>query len=133
MITCPKAQGCPRSPSGPPVQMVSRQVVAYVVPAGDGGRAGAGPEFRVNPVDVILDGLLGEDQLAGDLAVGVAFRDESHDLRLARGKAERADHSGDAAGPHLSSGPLLPARCDSTHGTNMTLMSARGANSLNKL
>src|ERR1039458_3131565 len=116
-----------------PVQMVSRQVVAYVVPAGDGGRAGAGPEFRVNPVDVILDGLLGEDQLAGDLAVGGAFRDEGRDLRLARGKAERADHSGDAAGPHLSSGPLLPARCDSTHGTNMTLMSARGANSLNKL
>src|ERR1039457_5881880 len=111
------------------VQAVSRQVVAYIIPAGDGGRAGAGPELRVNPVDVILDGLLGEDQLAGDLAGGGPFRGEGHDLRLARRKAERADHSGDTAGPHLSSGPLLPARFDSTHGTNMTLMSARGANS----
>src|ERR1039458_8601859 len=89
MITCPKAQGCAWGALRPPVQMVSRQVVAYVVPAGDGGRARAGPEFRVNPVDVILDGLLGEDQLAGDLAVGVPFRDESHDLRLARGKPEQ--------------------------------------------
>src|ERR1700730_9303631 len=129
----PERAGLSQESLRSPGQMVSRQVVAYVIPAGDGGRAGAGTELRVNPVDVILDGLLGEDQLAGDLAVGVAFRDESHDLRLACGKAERADHSGDAAGPHLSSGPLLPARCDSTHGTNMTLMSARGANSLNTL
>src|ERR1035438_9739552 len=132
MSTCPRGRAVPGT-LRPSVRAVSWQVVAYVIPAGDGGRAGAGTELCVNPVEGILDGLLGEDQLAGDLAVGVPFRDESHDLRLARRKAERADHSGDAAGPHLSSGPLLPARFDSTHGTNMTLMSARGANGLNKL
>src|SRR6202035_4341761 len=112
--------------------MRSQRIVPYMVPPGDGRGPGGRTELGVDPVDMILDGLLGEDQLAGDLAVGVPVRDERHDLGLAGGKAERADHSRDAAGSHLSSGPLLPARCDATHGTNTTLMSARGINSLNE-
>src|ERR1700680_3060793 len=112
--------------------MRSQRIVLYIVPPGDGRRTGCRTELGVDPFDMVFDGLLDEEQLAGDLAVGVPVRDERHDLGLAGGKAERADHSGDAAGPHLSSGPLLPASCDATHGTNTTLMSARGINSLNE-
>src|SRR6266568_6106077 len=60
-----------------------------LTPVGDGGGSGAHAELRVDPADVILHGLLGQEQASGDLPVGLPVRDEGHDLRLARGQSVR--------------------------------------------
>src|SRR5580698_8752872 len=69
-------------------------------PAGDGGRARAHPELGVDPVYMVLDGLLGQDQPFRDLAIRVAGRDERHDLRLARGQPGAIGGLGVAADVH---------------------------------
>src|SRR6266851_4727065 len=140
MITCgravrPGGAGRPPIHGGRVVAVVragtgSGGVLADVTPAGDRRRARTGAEFGIDPVHMVLNGLLGEHQLRRDLAVGVPLRDKRHDLSLTDGKAERASHRVHAAGPHLTSGPRLPAKYAATHGTNTTLMSARGVISL---
>src|SRR5258705_9692394 len=102
-----------------------------VAPAGDGRGAGLGPQLGVDAVHVILDSLLGEHQMGRDLAVGVTLGDERHDLGFAQGQAERAGQAGDAAGPHRTSGPRLPAVRDVTHGTKAATRSARVRNGTN--
>src|SRR5579859_5622757 len=58
-------------------------------PVGDGGGPRAHAELGVDAPDVVLHGLLGQEQVSGDLPVGLAVRDERHDLRLARGQPVR--------------------------------------------
>src|SRR5450631_3982359 len=99
-----------------------------VAPAGDGGRAGLRAELGVDAVHVIFHGLLGEHQMGRDLTIGVTLGDERHDLGFAQRQAERAGHAGDAAGPHLTSGPRLPAVQDATHGMEAATCSARALN-----
>jgi hypothetical protein len=72
---------------------------ARIVPAGDGRRSGLRAQLGIDLVHVILDGLLGQHELGGDLAVGVTLRDQRHDLGLAQRQAERSRHAGDIAGP----------------------------------
>ena len=52
---------------------------------GSSGTAAADAELGVDPPDVVLHGLLGQEQASGDLPVGLTVRDERHDLHLARG------------------------------------------------
>src|SRR3954468_25062312 len=58
-------------------------------PVGEGGGPRADAELGVDAPDVILHGLLGQEQVSGDLPVGLAVRDERHDFRLARGQPVR--------------------------------------------
>src|SRR6266849_3383478 len=60
-----------------------------LAPVGDGGGPRADAELGVDPPDVILHGLLGQEQASGDLPVGLPVRNEGHDLRLARGQSVR--------------------------------------------
>src|SRR6478735_1901388 len=56
---------------------------------GRGGLEPVGcPEFAQDVRDMDADGLDADDERRGDLAVGVAAREEVQDLRLARGQAE---------------------------------------------
>ena len=48
--------------------------------------ARAGVELAEHVADVRLDGLLAEEQLVGDLGVGLAIDDQSGDLKLATGE-----------------------------------------------
>ena len=50
---------------------------------------------------MILHGLLGQEQVSGDLPVGLAVRDERHDFRLARGQRVRLSAA-------VESGSLAP-------------------------
>src|SRR5437764_5563885 len=56
-----------------------------LAPVGDGGGPRAHAELGVDAADVVLHGLLGQEQASGDLPVGLTVRDERHDLHLARG------------------------------------------------
>src|ERR1700749_593053 len=81
--------------------------VGALAPVGDGGGPGADAELGVDPPDVVLHGLLGQEQASGDLPVGLAVRDERHDLHLARGQPVRFP------GPvshRVESGPLASGR-----------------------
>src|SRR5579862_3727887 len=62
-------------------------VFPRVAPVGDGGGAGTDAELGVDPPDVVLHGLLGQEQAGGDLAVGLPVRDQRHDLNLTRRQA----------------------------------------------
>src|ERR1700742_3937236 len=53
-------------------------------PVLDGRGAGAYAELGVDAANVVLDGLLRQEQVRGDLAVRVAPSDQGHDLALAR-------------------------------------------------
>src|SRR5579862_2128071 len=63
------------------------RVSPRVAPVRDGGGAGADAELGIDSPDVVLHGLLGEEQAGGDFAVGLPVRDEGHDLCLARRQA----------------------------------------------
>src|SRR5262249_47234722 len=52
-------------------------------PVRDRRRPGVDAEFGVDAPDMVLDRLLGEEQVGGDLAVGVPAGDQRHDLELA--------------------------------------------------
>src|SRR5215469_15196415 len=52
-------------------------------PVRDRLRPGVDAEFGVDAPDVVLDRLLGEEQMRGDLAIGVPAGDQRHDLELA--------------------------------------------------
>src|SRR5436305_11768764 len=56
------APGLPRRGSG-------------LAPVGDGGGPRADAELGVDAPDVVLHGLLGQEQVSGDLPVGLAVRD----------------------------------------------------------
>jgi hypothetical protein len=66
------ATGCPGDPD----------------PVRDGGGAVVHAELGVDTPDVVLDRLLGEEQVRRDLTVGMAARDQRHDLGLACGQAK---------------------------------------------
>src|SRR6266851_5787882 len=76
---------------------------AGLSPVGDGGGPGADAEFGVDPPDVILYGLLVEEQASGDLPVGLPVRDERHDLDLTCGQPVRLPGA-------VESGPLASAQ-----------------------
>src|SRR5215470_12233435 len=61
--------------------------VAGVGPPDDGCRPRFGAQLCVDPVYVVFDGFLGENELGSDFTVGVPVRDERHDFGLAYGKA----------------------------------------------
>src|SRR5688572_13657638 len=65
-----------------PVSLVPRLLPAGP-PEPDGGDARVHAELGVDAVDVVLDGLLAEEQALRDLAVGLTRGDEVHDLGLA--------------------------------------------------
>src|SRR2546421_2642922 len=90
--------GCPRGAGRLPVRGPGG-----LAPVGDGGGPGAHAELRVDPADVVLHGLLGQEQASGDLPVGLTVRDEGHDLHLARGKPVRFPG---AIASRAESGPL---------------------------
>src|SRR5260370_839857 len=77
-----------QGPSGEPARLPVRGSDG-LAPVGDGGGPRADAELGVDPPDVILHGLLGQEQASGDLPVGLPVRDEGHDLRLARGQSVR--------------------------------------------
>jgi len=54
----------------------------------DGRGAVVHAELGVDAPDVVLDGLLGQEQARRDLAVGMAAGDQRHDLTLACRQAE---------------------------------------------
>src|SRR5580700_4180241 len=60
------------------------QLLARLAPVGDGGGPGPDAELGVDPSDVVLHGLLGQEQASRDLPVGLPVRDERHDLFLPR-------------------------------------------------
>src|SRR5229473_2118210 len=80
-----------------------------LAPVGDGGGPRADAELGVDPPDVILHGLLGQEQASGDFPVGLPVRDEGHDLRLTRGQPVRLPSPG-AVGSRAESGSLVSAR-----------------------
>src|SRR5580704_15833601 len=74
MISVPRgSRACPRA-------------LARLAPVGDGGGPVPDAELGIDPSDVILHGLLGQEQARGDLPVGLPVRDERHDLCLSRGQ-----------------------------------------------
>jgi hypothetical protein len=52
-----------------------------------GSRAGGDADFVVDVLDVVVDGLHRNDELASDLLFGVTARDEPQDFHLALGEA----------------------------------------------
>src|SRR5512146_1693469 len=58
-------------------------------PVGDGGGPRADAQLGIDASDVVLHGLLGQEQVRGDLPVGLPVRDQRHDLHLARGQSVR--------------------------------------------
>ena len=78
-----------------------------LAPVGDGGGPRAHAELGVDPADVVLDGLLGQEQAGGDLPVGLAVRDEGHNLCLAGGQPVRFPR---AIAGRVESGPLASVR-----------------------
>src|SRR5580704_11530711 len=58
-------------------------------PVGDGRGPRADAELGVDPPDVILHRLLGQEQPGGDLAVGLPVGDERHHLGFSRGQPMR--------------------------------------------
>src|SRR5271165_3105385 len=60
-----------------------------LAPVGDGGGPRPDAELGVDPPDMILHGLLSQEQASGDLPVGLPVRDERHDLDLTRGQPVR--------------------------------------------
>src|SRR5580704_18914496 len=78
-----------------------------LTPVGDGCGPRAHAELGVDPADVVLDSLLGQEQAGGDLPVGLAVRYEGHDLRLAGGQPVRFPRAIDG---RVESGPLASVR-----------------------
>src|ERR1700683_1444083 len=58
------------------------QLLARLAPVGDGGGPGPDAELGVDPSDVVLHGLLGQEQARREMPVGLAVRDEPHYLCL---------------------------------------------------
>ena len=56
---------------------------------GRGDVTGRGVEFRQDGGDVVIDGLGGDEQLGGDLGVGVPAADQVENFSLAAGQPER--------------------------------------------
>src|ERR1035438_1903530 len=65
----------PRPPA-PAVTVSARRPPVSVAPVGDSGGPRADAELGVNPPDVVLHGLLGEEEAGGDLPVGLPVSDE---------------------------------------------------------
>src|SRR5580700_4146172 len=57
-------------------------------PVRDRGGPGIHAELGVDAPDVVLDRLFRQEQVRGDLAVGVPACDQRHDLEFASGKTE---------------------------------------------
>src|SRR4051812_34062402 len=76
---------------------------------GDGG-AGRDAELREHAREVLLDRLLGQEQLAGDLAVRPPAGDEVGDLALAAAERVEAARAGDAAAPARGGAPPRPSQ-----------------------
>src|SRR5580658_6469559 len=62
----------------------SVRMLTRAAPVGDRRRPRAGAELGVDPPDVVLHGLLRQEQPCGDLPVGLPVRDERHDLGFPR-------------------------------------------------
>jgi hypothetical protein len=61
---------------------------------GGGGLAGWGAEFGQHGGDVVVDGLGGDEQLGGDLDVGVSGADQLEHLMFAAGQPGRIGPGG---------------------------------------
>jgi len=48
--------------------------------------AAANPQLAVDVAGMFLDRVYGDHQFAGDLRIGIAFGDQAHNLKFARGE-----------------------------------------------
>src|SRR5579862_7890756 len=84
--------------------------LARGAPVGDGRGPRADAELGVDPPDVVLHRLLGQEQPGGDLAVGLPVGDERHDLGFSRGQPGRLAGAVRA----VQAGDLYPDACPGT-------------------